>query len=337
MKALMIVFDSLRKDVFDLCRHPLLRDWRDRGICFENCYSQSGFTSISFASILSGCLPSNNGVCSTGPSTYVEGERPRDQEPVWWNVNKERHGNLLIAGSRPLSHSAFSLFNHRLLSWRYTKSNTFTELGPDDMFPSPEHGQDLSPFRQRILDLGRREDSLVVIRVYDTHLPYGRGISPCDAPTSEEIRHKVAAWYARDHGLALLHEVAIPALERALEYLSEIWHALVDGIDITVIMSDHGDNWSADANQVGHAHLLSSAVLHVPLVYINRQQRGQSFAFCNNVDVLPTILAETGKTATWQLDGQPLPFDDRSRGAFLTEANSIDGRYLHSTPPQDFL
>lgn len=331
-KVAIIVFDSLRKDVFDGCSHPLLEEWRRNGLCFERCSCQSGFTPISFASILSGQFPSQNGVRCTSSTQFKVGEQPRDTGPVWWNVDEHNHGNLLISGSQPLCRSAFSQFETRLLTLRYSKSNVFPELDENEMIRSPEYGQDLGPFYHHCERVSRSSDFLMVIRVYDTHLPYGRGVSICDAESAEAIKRKVADLYARDNGYTLLHKVAVPALQRALDYLAESWNMLKDKLDFLAAMSDHGDNWSNAADYIGHGRFLTPQVLQVPLIIIDGKHFGRNYFYCNNSQVIPTLARLTGKTLDWISRPVPLPLECNSPPVmFRTEANSMDGRYLKAS------
>lgn len=331
-KVFIIVFDSLRKDVFDSCSHPLLEEWRKKGTVFERCFSQSGFTPISFASILSGLFPSRNSVKCTNATVFKFGKRPRHMGPVYWNVVEQGQGNLLIRGSEPLQRSAFSRFENRLLTLRYSKTNAFPELNEDEMMPSPEFGQDLSRFYDRCYKTGKSGDFLSVIRVYDTHLPYGRGISPCDAESSRKIKKKVSATFAIDNGCTLLRKVALPALQRALDYLSELWRLFKDSTDFFAVMSDHGDNWSDDPDDVGHGRFLTGSVLHVPLLIVDNQHTGRCYRYCNNSDVIPTMLKQTGKTAEWNPHYMLLPIDEETNDrVFASEANAMDGRFLRTT------
>jgi len=327
-RALMIVFDSLRKDVFDRCRHPLLERWRQKGVSFENCHSQSGFTPISFSSILAGRFPSANDVRAEHPVRFVQGPQNRSQAPVWWSVDEESCGHLILPGSRPLKRSAFTLFNRRLLTLRHSKTNAFPELSEDEMFPTPEWGQDLSGFYRLFHDVGASDDVLMVVRIYDTHLPYGRGISPLDAGSALEIKRNLAVLFARDHGRALLDEIAVPALCRALDYISDIWNWIEPLLDFAAVMSDHGDQWSDDPEQVGHAGFLVDSVLRVPLIVIDGVHRGRCWAPCNNADVMPTLLARVNKISDWSMQGKALTLEREQVSRFATEANSSRGEFL---------
>lgn len=224
--------------------------------------------------------------------------------------------------------SAFSLFEHHLLTIRHTKTNAFAELSEEEMISSPEYGSDLENFYGRCIKATGWDDFLVVIRVYDTHLPYGRGVSPCDAPSQLEIRKKVAALFSEGAGYNLLLGVAEQSLERALNYLKALWAEVSSRLDFVAIMSDHGDNWTDDFAQVGHAQFLTHPVLHVPLIVIDYKHSGRCWTYCNNVDVLPTLADATNKTVDWKIDGIKLPLDGTPRLGFKTEANSTLGKFL---------
>ena len=172
----------------------------------------------------------------------------------------------------------------------------------------------------------------MVIRIYDTHLPYGRGVSICDAESTEAIKGKVAEVYARDNGYTLLRKVAVPALERALDYLQESWNMMKKQLDFLAVMSDHGDNWSAAANYIGHGRFLTPQVLQVPLIIIDGKHFGRNYIYCNNSQVIPTLGRLTGKTMDWISRPLLLPMEYNSRPIlFRTEANSMDGRYLKTS------
>jgi len=211
------------------------------------------------------------------------------------------------------------------------KTNAFAELETREMMDSTEYGQDLTERFEKCKNTLLHDDSIVVIRVYDTHLPYGRGISPCDAESNEKIRKKVAEWYRKDEGRTLMDQVAVPSLQRACGYLEPLWDEIHSRLDLTIIMSDHGDNWYSDADQVGHARFLTNSVLHVPLVVVDGKRKGRFYRHCNNVDIVATILECTGKSIDWKTDSRSLFADDRCRDTYMTEANSQHGRYWRAS------
>ena len=326
-KALMIIFDSLRKDVFDRSCHPLLESWRAEGTAFENCYSQSGFTLISFSSILTGCFPSRTTMHLKRPACYSQGRRGRQTDPVWWWLEDAKHTHLVLEETRSIRRSALSLFENKLLTIDYSKTNAFLELTERQMLPSLEYGSAFTAFYDRFRHVGSQDDFLMVIRIFDTHLPYGRGVSGCDAPTVSEIKKKVASLYSLDNGRTLLEDVAVKALERALDYLNCLWRWISPRLDFAAIMSDHGDQWSSAPHKVGHGRFLSRPVLRVPLIVVDKQRSGRCNTPCNNVDVLATLLATCGKKADWKMDGRKL--NDPPSQPFCTEANSLRGEFTY--------
>jgi arylsulfatase A-like enzyme len=296
----LIVVDTLRADYttaygFDHDTTPELATWAARGVLFEHALSQSSWTKISVASLLSSLWPSSHGL-----SEYADGlgEGALILPEVFQQASYETYG----VQTNGWLHSSFGFeqgFDRYVFpSGRMGGAPSLPEA---TLWP---HADRVFEETERILDAHpAAEPMFLYIHLMDVH-EYG-------APPE----FRIYGGDERGHYMAAVRWVD--------DFLSRVREALDDrGLldrSVLVLASDHGESFGENGGS-GHAKHVLTPILEVPLVIrlpfategirVPQQVR--------NLDIAPTLC---------ELAGIPVPagFQGSSLVPLMTGAAASDG------------
>ena len=281
-----IMFDSLRKDVWDSTQNSVLSAWKERGCSFENVVSQSGFTLLSCSSMWTGKFPQHCDINLLNPAANSVHSwlgkvdvpvRSLKQPTIFDNIDNSQ-----------------MVFRNGTTAWQfsaYVKRNIGQDL-------------DRAETLQSVLALIKadrlQDDGLLFLRIFDTHLPYGRSYSPLahvyphvHYPPMQLARRR-AAEIAEAEGLESLVELQKVGFQTALDQFVEPILAALDQAYgsryFLIAHSDHGEQFGTDYREIGHGRMHSREVLHVPLLFCGPGITPQTvLQRVGLVDLAPTI------------------------------------------------
>jgi hypothetical protein len=312
-----IMFDSLRLDVYRKCENPILKALRARGSDLLNNRSQSGFTFLSCSSMWSGMNPQNCDVNMIDPTIpFRNSWLGKMDVPV--DVLRQKTIFEHLPGS-------LMFFRDGTSSWQ------FEAYAGESAFGRNFDSQQAVEIAKKQLRLLHNRNSVLFLRVFDTHLPYGVDFSPVgkgvrnpEVGGMKTYRRRIAE-LVKSNGPSAAQQLQLDGLNHALDHyiapiLKEITDLCVLDKGTLVISSDHGDQYSAEPTLVGHGRFHSDVVSRVPLLFCgNRIKAQQVERLTRNIDIVPTLLSRLNFSIP-EMDG-----DDLSK-TLAGERNSVDER-----------
>ena len=316
---LLVTICSVRTDRLALYGHdrdtmPALTRLAQESTLFENAYANATFTVPSHASLLTGRLPTHNGILALGDRLSA-GVPTLQEELGRSNYRRllltERPFEFLGAARSPRGFDGA----HGVVDWRTQEAMKWLQ----SQVQSAE-----GPI-------------FTLVHIRDAHEPYGAGPpftqaenreikallegkmrspglgatgSEGEQNTSEsELLSLLATNEAARAEFLALYDSGLFEADEVLSRVLDTWESLL-GWDntILVVLADHGELLGEDG-RFGHQADLLDAVLHVPLLLrlpsgaSAGQRIAQDVAL---VDLMPTLLEATGSTAPPRLDGRSL-------------------------------
>lgn len=265
MNVLWFMFDSLRRDTYRSCSHHELLRLRSKGFEYNDVISPSGFTLLSCSSMWTGKFPQH---CSVNLLDPTQASREH------WV------GKVRVPSARLTDVTVFDHFSEGLVVFeKGTTSWTFTAYRKAGLKVNLDDALSFSAVLREVHNLAWN-DTIVFIRLYNTHLPYNRFLSPLrlrrdgeDAMTPLSVSRRRVAEVVKREGEAAILDIQKYALCFDIEtFVIPLLNLLNDlrVLETTLIIfcSDHGDRYSSHAEDVGHGRFNDEEVIRVPLLFL---------------------------------------------------------------------
>ena len=314
--VILIGIDALRADHLGCYGYPRptspnIDALANKGLRFENCFSQAPNTAPSFMSIMTSRYPSYHGVID---NIHPEGGTSRmyvlDEEiPTIAQIVK-RNGYSTAAftdGANVWDEMGFGRgFDYYSMNWEFRR------------LIRPAGGSILTGEILYWLKEHSRDNFFLFFHTYAVHTPwfapqnfrglYGEGVDTIMVPPPPITIYSKPKW--AEPYLHFLHQVQdaktlecyVNSYDGALRYVDDFIGKLVEFLDetkllertIIIFTSDHGEEFSEHGG-LGH-HQFYSELLHVPLIIKSPHfQEAQSVPhLVRSIDIFPTILELLG-------------------------------------------
>ncbi len=320
---LVIVIDCLRQDHIEKVGNsyiPTIKKWKEEGFSFSNTIASTSTTTPSFASLLTGLYPSENGVRSH--SAYSLNEDVK----TFTELFKEKGYNTYAEVTGPLFkevglHKGFDEYNHRSV-----KEHIHKKWGDDliEKFKSQYKG----PW-------------FVLLHIWPLHLPrkvirerkdkkfgdttYARALSSIDfflSRLDKVLDDDTIIVFTGDHG----EQISYSKTDFFKKKIKEMNFRLKKKLKLT---KTHFAKGMKDC-LVGHGYNVYDILVNVPFIIHQKDivQKGSSDCQVRQIDILPTIsdmaniesdISCTGKSALPIIKKE----DSKNRDAFIEAVGII--------------
>jgi arylsulfatase A-like enzyme len=365
--VVVAVLDTVRADHTSLHGYarnttPFLKSWWNSGATrYSRAISTSDFTAPSHASILTGLLPSRNGVLPIRePYVSAIDERAetlaeRLAKAGWHNVAAVANIHYLdprfgfARGFHHYDRVAVRMWwgPYRPYFLQAPIQNVASRLLPLEFQAQTASAGEITgrAIDQMRGDAAARRRFFLFLNYMDAHLPYvapesfrfdagrhGRDLSWGERYTAMSeavLSGRRPATGAERHDLEANYDAAIAYIDSELARLIEELRRLGQYDNtLIIITSDHGEMFG-ESGVVGHHAGTFPELVHVPLVVKYPQQR-QSVSIAGVVglaDLVPTILEAVGLPDDRSLDGRPLPTGEKGNPG-LAYSESFESAWL---------
>lgn len=291
MVDVIVVFDSLRKDVGDTVLPDLLKT---NYIKFNNCFTHCGWTPYALAHLFSGKQPRQDKVLLQSKErkkAYIWRKwRDLDTESLKLNYVNDYDScfwGLFEWSSLTMLHSFYNIKKKGVTKKTY---NRYIDESGLIKYPFDNARRDIEEYLHSITN--KQGDHLIFIRAMSTHAPYWgeqgvlnkiQGINfennIHSTPINARRRQEIHTLYK-----TLIHEDYIingekPLLQQQGEGLRHDFEKLVEPIINALVsrkgkfrlllLSDHGEIFTKYFHLQGHAHYFNKDVANVPLYYLS--------------------------------------------------------------------
>ena len=283
----LILVDTLRADYttpygFAQDTSPELARWAERGVLFERVRSQSSWTKMSMASLLTSLWPRSHGIREAQDGLA-------DQAVTLAEVLQEAGYATYAVQTNGWLHQSFG-FHQGFDRYMFPKTGGDRRLGRASLWP---HADRVVEEAERLLEAhDRGQPFFLYLHFMDVH-EYAAPPHLKTFGTDSKGAYLAAIRWVDD------------AVERVREQLAAASH-----LDRTVIVfgADHGETFGEHGVH-GHARNVLTPVVHVPLVFrfpfpLDPAVRVATQA--RNVDVAPTLLELAGVPAPDSFEGVSL-------------------------------
>ncbi|MEQ8764650.1 MAG: sulfatase [Planctomycetota bacterium] len=318
-RVVMISIDTLRADHLGTYGYPketspvLDALASEKGVVFEETFSQAIWTLPSHMSLLTGLYPDTHGV------VHADQRLAPDVDTL-----------AEVLQEQGLATAAFT--DNGFMAGSFGFSDGFEVYDDEVELSNPEAPRGLERSIPRIedwLDCQLDSDFFLFVHTFDVHGPYE---SPLEIEESFRSEATETEWGPEKAYLDSLEKLEYLHLDdyRSLEDLIAAYDAGIRHTDsmlgrffqalrdrdlfedsLIVITSDHGESFLDEGVTIGHGTFLSQAELHVPLIMKfprSRFARQRIEEVVESIDVMPTILETLGTPeSSWPtLQGQSL-------------------------------
>ena len=305
----LIDIDSLRADRFHAQRDgqpiaPTLMAVAERGVIFEQAFSQGGWTMPALAALLSGRFPQGVPRQSVELSWLPEGARTLPEILGWYEYE-----TALCSGKTLISSSLLT-------------TDSFQRAFSVDLDETPRPVQPLAAW----IEHEAQEPFFAMLHDLDLHMPaeavpveaactwvedpqrcaLGAGQSPKGA--YEALREQLGEDEARAQVLAQ-YDGALQAYDQVVGQLFEALERRgVQDRTVVVFVSNHGEELGEHGLYEHGVHY--DTVLHIPMFIVDPRHEGWTgrvvTTTVQGVDIAPTLLELVGVPVDQAMDGQSL-------------------------------
>lgn len=313
MIDIIIIFDSLRKDVGDIVIPNLLQN---RYIKFEKCFTHCGWTPYALSHIFSGAQPKQDHVLSLNTS-------PKNAY-VWRKKRKLDTDSLKFNYVNLYDTSFFGLFEWNSLSMlqnfykiksKGVKAASYNRLIDKKGAITYPFNRSLNDINTYIDDIKNKEGNhLLFVRAMSTHAPYygDNGVlskiqllnyknNLTDTKIDSKIRQELHTLYKtliyEDYIINGNESLKLQQAEGLKLDFKKIVEPIINKLSLSkekfrlILMADHGEIFTKYFHLQGHAHYFNKDISNVPFFYTSSDLR-RNYVVNNEVflsDILPIL------------------------------------------------